>query len=116
MKQEDAVRHLRAMTTAIQRLRSIAKEQLSNEGYSQENIDDALGILFPWLFSEKCPLSVLMSALDDVENGKKLDTLFFSNMIFVATRLQPEISIIASSDDPDFPKDIGYDWLPGWEE
>ena len=87
MDQTEAMKHLQALMHALQRYRSIIKENMT--GISGIN-DEMLATLYPWIFGTKCPLIALQKVLDRGSvNGSE-----FYNFMYIVHRFIPEIKIV----------------------
>lgn len=117
MKHSDVVRHLRAMLFALQRARSITKEELVNAGWPEKTVQSVLENLMPWIHGNKCPVPALVSMLDRVDDGGRIDGMDFYNLVTVATLLQPILRflIVTIGNDPDFPEWPDIQWAKGLE-
>ena len=102
MKQEEALEHLREMTWALQRYRSIAMETLGpNTGelyISKKPATQTLHLseklaaeMWPWIFGEKCPLPILVKMVDSGE----VAPADYYNMMFILDRFIPEVKAAA---------------------
>lgn len=106
MTQDMAVRYLRAMLTAAQKIRSINREN---------GIPDEIAAgLMPWLYGDRCVLRALTQILDGVDAGQPLAPGDFYNMMVIADRT-PAIGIAAglAADRLELPGP-DMEWLRGW--
>jgi len=77
------------MAYALQRYRATANEQMAGHGETWEKVSQET---WPWVFGDKCPLSMLTKVLDDVGTGKfELDPHAYYNFRFILYRFAPEI-------------------------
>ena len=112
MKQSTAVSHLRAMMTAVQRVRSINAEN------GMVSIDDPLSaMMWPYVYDpQKAILPTLSKLLDGVDETGKLAPLDYYNLIVIATQLEPLIGVSASIyAGVDFPQTPDMNWVKGWD-
>ena len=85
MDQAEAMKHLQIMMTSFQRYRSIVRENMGNIIH-----DDALTMMYPWVFGSKCPLTALQKVLD---RGSVTGTELY-NFMYIIEKFAPEIKII----------------------
>ncbi len=114
MTKSRAIKILNIMTTTIQKMRSITREN---------GIDDDLAeMVTPWIFGPKCPLLALITIVNKARATGELAPGDFFNMMAIAYRLQPEIAVFASlfvtqdtepfpAEEPDYTQ-----YLRGWAE
>ncbi len=92
MTQEEALKHLQEMIWALQRYRSITMEQLGPETGELHLSEEMAAEMWPWVFGEKCPLSVLVKMVD---SGKVAPNDYY-NMMFILDRFMPEVKLAAT--------------------
>lgn len=119
MIQEEALEHLREFLWALQRYRSIAMETLG-PGSGELHLTERLAAeMWPWVFGEKCPLSILAKMIDDAETSGKLVPMDYYNMMTILDRFMPGVKLGIRAwrgryTVPEGPPDIAI--LAGWEE
>lgn len=94
--QKEAIEYLEKAVHAFQRARSIAMETYGDASA------DALAILEPWLFGNKCPLPHLTRAID----RGYVTPMEFYNFMIILEKITPEVKVIAeieaAADGADF--------------
>lgn len=117
MKQSDAVRHLRVLMYAMQKARSVARETglISSNPNVLALSDRVAGKMWPWLMGDKNLLPALEKLINNVDDGQPLAPQDYYNIISVATRLEPSLSVMAAANDETFPQEADINWLGGWE-
>lgn len=89
MKEQEAEQALRAILTAMQKMRSNAIEELG----ASEQAARIRAELMPWTYDDhKTPIQAISTALDLYAAGGHLQPLFVFNMLVVATVLEPAIA------------------------
>lgn len=120
MKEEQAIKHLRAMMVGVQKLRSICDE----DGTVTDRDVDGLHLtseqaadVWKWIWGDKCVLKPLSKVIDKYEETNVLSPHDFFNLMYIAISLEPMIQFAAavSAGDDDFPTDIDLNWLKGWD-
>jgi len=108
MKHSEAVKHLTAMMVAVQKARSVIKEE-------SDLSDEALAEMFPWIMGDKCPLPTLVKILDSVDGGKKIEPIVYFNLMVALYRFMSPVRFLAGDSLPvELPAPETY--LGGWDE
>lgn len=112
MKQELAVRQLRAYMLALQKYRSnIALDLDLPEPFKAE--------AWPWVFGDKCPLPQLSTVLDRVDNGADLNPFEYHNFMVILYRFSPELLAVIGFNEHELfmPEELPsvLDLANGWD-
>lgn len=85
MTQEEMLDVLENMRYAFQRFRSTVKETQEYTGSS----DEVLADLFPWVFTNKCPLLAIQRCLDN----EHVTGMEFYNFLYILHNFCPEVMV-----------------------
>jgi len=83
MKKSEAITLLNNIAITIQKCRSIVREG------QEDTSDEIFAWLNPYLFGKKCPLDVILKAIE-TEN---FDRLFINNILYICTDFEPLIAV-----------------------
>lgn len=119
MKRVKAIKYLNTMMLSIQKARSILREGDDKLSVGDERFRNVLREIEvetnPYIFGKKCPLEVLIRILDN--DGSSVTPNTFSNMMYIALRLEPVIGIVASLEsEGDFPAEWSIDMVKPFED
>ena len=112
MKQSEALQHLRNMMYMCQKFKSNAAEELPDD------VQAIFPVIFPWLSGDKDITPALARLLDRVDrenNSAVLAPMDFYNMMTIASRFLPQLSIIAPLVSAESLPEPQIEWLRGWE-
>ena len=125
MKKSEAVQHLQNLRYAIQKLRSILRE----DGIIVKERSELLGLteemashMWPYVWGDRCLLPILERILDDYDEKEQLLPLDFYNQVVIATHLEPmlvtitNITLAINGKEPNFPEEVDINWLKGWDK
>ena len=121
MKEQEAIRHLRAYMIRLQRYRSVGKEMFGPGSGELCFPEGSMERIWPWVWGDKCMLPMLVKVLDSVDNGNPLVPLDYYNLMFALLQFTPEVAIAIRAMEgrhSTFPEDFPeiQNSLEGWEE
>ena len=103
MKQREALRLLRVMQYAIQKVRSNTLSFLERaEGRTVK--PEELSNLNQWLWGNYCPLEALSKLIDRAEAGTPIAGTDFYNMMLVAHLFLPELAAVLAINGNELPE------------
>ena len=106
MTKDEAARHLRALLSAIQKLRSVSAET--------SIVDHISASMWPWVYGDKNILPAIVKMLDQYDETGELSGMDFYNIVYIATQLEPMLAMSAViSEDVDFPEETKTEWIIG---
>lgn len=110
MKKSQATHYLETLMLAFQRIKSINNEGVEKDGLSLKVVNEFDAVMSPYIFGKKSILPALVKILD-----KDFAPIDFSNMMYVALRLEPLLGQVAGVLDTTFPQEFDVNWVRGFD-